>query len=157
MLDDEEFDEEDTGPIRLWPAVVVLVLFAIGAAVVAVLALKAGDKAAVKTSDEPMTVVALSERQGGVVRLVTREAGCRRPEAVRATRAGQTVRIEIQAGPTPQGSCSAGIKVACSEILLPQRLASLTPRPEPSAAPEPREPDLLNVPGCPRRPLAVSG
>jgi len=157
MIDDEEPAEEDTGPVRLWPAVIALVVFAIGAAVVAVLALEAGDRAAVKTSEEPMTVVALAKRQGGVVRLVTREAGCRRPEAVRATRAGQTVRIEIQAAPTPQGSCSAGIKVACSEILLPQRLAALTPQPEPSAAPEPREPDLLDVPGCPRRPLAVSG
>ena len=157
MIDDKEPAEEDTGPVRLWPAVIALVVFAIGAAVVAVLALEAGDRAAVKTSEEPMTVVALTKRPGGVVRLVTREAGCRRPEAVRATRAGQTVRIEIQAAPTPQGSCSAGIKVACSEILLPQRLAALTPQPEPSAAPEPREPDLLNVPGCPRRPLAVSG
>ncbi len=157
MIDDDQLDEEDTGPVRLWPAAAVLVVFAIAAAVVAVLALEAGDKAAVKTSDAPMTVVAVARRDGGVVRLVTREAGCRRPEAVRATRTGETVRIEIQSAPTPQGSCSAGVKVACSEILLPAALAALQPDPEPSAAPEPREPDLLNVPGCPRRPLAVSG
>ena len=86
MIDDEVLDEEDTGPIRLWPAVVVLVVFAIAAAVVAVLALEAGDKDAVKTSDAPMTVVAVAKREGGVVRLVTREAGCRRPEAVRRGR-----------------------------------------------------------------------
>jgi hypothetical protein len=137
--------------------VIVLVVFAIATAVIAVLALEAGDKDAIKTSDEPMTVVAMAREQGGVVRFVTREAGCRRPEAVRATRAGEAVRIEIQAGPTPQGSCSPGVKVACSEILLPDRLASLTPQPSPSAAPEPGEPGLLKLPGCPRRPVAVSG
>jgi hypothetical protein len=155
VIDDEELEEEDTGPVRLWPAVLAVVVLAIAAPVVAVLALKAGDKDVAQPSDAPMTVVAVAEREGGVVRLVTREPGCRRPEAVRARRAGETVRIEIESGPTPQGSCSAGVKVACSEILLPEELAGLRVDPEPSAAPEPREPDLLEVPGCPRRPLAT--
>ena len=128
-----EEDDEDTGPVRLWPAVVALVVAALVAPAVAVLALTGADDDRARSGpDEVMRVVLVAPVGGGVVRLVTFEGGCRV-----ATRATADLRADAVAftvlGRDPGGGCTADEKLRCSEVVLPQSVGRRRVLPNPVA------------------------
>ena len=151
MLDEDDGDE-DTGPVRLWPAVVALVVAALVAPAVAVLALTGADE------DEPaagaegvMRVVLVAPVGGGVVRLVTVEPGCRI-----ATRAIADLRADAVAftvlGRDPGGGCTTAETLRCSELVLPQAVGPRRVLPTPVAGYRAAAERQVGSP-CPRIPV----
>ena len=155
MIDDDDELEEDTGPVRLWPAVVALVVAALVAPAVAVLALTGADEdEPAARAEQVMRVVLVAPSGGGVVRLVTAEPGCRQ-----ATRATADLRADAIAftvyGRDPGGGCAAGVKVRCSELVLPQAVGPRRVLPNPVARYRAEAERQLGGAPCPRIPVAT--
>jgi hypothetical protein len=151
--DDADFeDEQDTGPIRLWPALAALGVMAVIAVVVAFAALRSNEE------DEPgsgpertMRLVLAAPGDGGSVRLVT-AAAC-----LSAVRASADLRADAVAftvyGQEPGGVCTADIEVRCNEVVLPQAVGPRRVVPEPVAEYRDRAEALVASGPCP--PIAV--
>ena len=132
--DDEDFeDDEDTGPIRLWPALVAVGVMAVIAVVVAVVAVRSNEEDTPETGPErTMRIVLAAPGDAGAARLVTVEGGC-----LQAVRATADLRADAVAftvyGQDPGGACTADIKVRCHEVVLPQAVGPRRVVPEPVA------------------------
>ena len=129
MIDE---DDDDTGPVRLWPAVAALVVAALVAPAVAVLAVTgADDDGAQSGSEEVMRVVLVAPAGGGVVRLVTVEGGCRVATRVAADLRADAVAFTVRG--RDRGPCTAQVKLRCSEVVLPQSVGRRRVLPNPVA------------------------
>ena len=132
--DDEDFeDDEDTGPIRLWPALVALGVMAVVAVVVAFVALRSNEEDDARRragADD-------ADRAGGARRRRRRPARDRRGRLPPA-RAGDRRPPRGRRGvhrlrPGPRRRCTADIKVRCHEVVLPQAVGPRRVVPEPVA------------------------
>ena len=134
MIDDDEFeDDEDTGPIRLWPALVALGVAAVVAVVVAVVAFNNNDADTPAAGEErTMRIALVAPGDAGAVRLVTVEGGCLRPTRAAADLRADAVAFTVY-GQDPGGGCTADIKLRCNEIVLPQAVGPRRVVPEPVA------------------------
>ena len=134
MIDGDEFeDDEDTGPIRLWPALVALGVAAVVAVVVAVVALSSNDEdTPAAGAERTMRIALVAPGDGGAVRLVTVTGGC-----LRAVRATADLRADAVAftvyGQDPGGACTADVRLRCNEVVLPQAVGPRRVLPEPVA------------------------
>ena len=132
MVDDDLEDEEDTGPVRLWPAAVALGLAAILAATIAVVVLADGDQQADSDPASSMRIVLVAPERGGTVRLVTAERGCRVPTSATADLRADAIAFSV-AGRDPGGGCPDVAKVRCSEVVLSQAVGPRRVLPGPAA------------------------
>ena len=132
MIDDDHDDEEDTGPIRLWPAALALGLAAVLAAVVAVVVLADGDQQAGADDESVMRIVLVAPSGGGAVRLVTAERGCRVPMSATADLRADAIAFAVS-GRDPGGGCPDVAKVRCSEVELSQSVGPRRVLPGPVA------------------------
>ena len=155
MIDDEDWeDEEDTGPVRLWPALVAVGVMAVIAAGVAVVAVRSNEKETPAAGPERTMRVALAAPgDGGTVRIVTVEGGCLAPVRATADLRADAVAFTVY-GQEPGGACTADIKLRCNEIVLPQAVGPRRVVPEPLAEYRDQAEALAATGPCP--PLAVS-
>ncbi len=132
MIEDDHDDEEDTGPIRLWPAAVALGLAAVLAATIAVVVLADGDQRAGSDAGSPMRIVLVAPSGGGAVRLVTAEQGCRVPASATADLRADAIAFSVS-GRDPGGGCPDVPKVRCSQVELTQAVGPRRVLPGPVA------------------------
>ena len=146
-----EEDDEDTGPVRLWPAVVALVVAALVAPAVAVLAVTGADEDEGQSGPEQvMRVVLVAPAGGGVVRLVTVEGGCR--VATRATADLRADAVAFTVLGRDRGPCPSEVELRCSEVVLPQSVGRRRVLPNPVAEYRSEAGRLVAEP-CPRIPV----
>ena len=150
MLEDDH-DDEDTGPIRLWPAAVALGLAAVLATVVAVVVLADGDQQAGSDDASTMRVVLVAPSGGGAVQLVTAERGCRVPTDATADLRADAIAFSVS-GRDPGGGCPDVTKVRCSEVELSQAVGPRRVLPGPSADLREQAESVLDG-GCARIPV----
>ena len=134
--DDEPLEDEDTGPIRLWPALLALGVMAVLAVIVAAAALSSNEE------DEPdagpemtMRIVLAAPASGGAVRLVTVTNGCELPTRATADLRADAVAFTVY-GQNAGGGCTAeSDKLACRQVVLPQAVGPrrVVPEPDPRA------------------------
>ena len=132
--DDEDFeDDEDTGPIRLWPALVAVAIMAVLAVGVAFVAVRSNEEDTPEAGPErTMRLVLAAPGDAGAVRLVTVEGGCLQPVRATADLRADAVAFTVY-GQDPGGACTADIKVRCHEVVLPQAVGPRRVVPEPVA------------------------
>jgi len=152
--DDEPLEDEDTGPIRLWPALLALGVMAVLAVIVALAALSSNEQ------DEPdagpeitMRIVLAAPASGGAVRLVTVTNGCELPTRATADLRADAVAFTVY-GQNSGGGCTAeSDKLACREVVLPQAVGPRRVVPEPDPRHRERAEALVAAGPCP--PMAV--
>jgi hypothetical protein len=138
VIDDDEplEDDDDTGPIRLWPAAVALGVAAVVAVAVAVAVLAGGENEA---GPEPLTlhIVLAASAGGGTVRLVTASDACRLPVRATADLRADAIALAVQG--REDGSIPCGTQLArCQEIELSQAVGPRRLLPPPVSDPEVR-------------------
>jgi hypothetical protein len=151
---DEPLPDEDTGPIRLWPALLALGVMAVLAVIVAVAALRSNE------FDEPdagpevtMRIALAAPASGGAVRLVTVTNGCELPTRATADLRADAVAFTVY-GQNPDGGCTEGSdELACREVVLPQAVGPRRVVPEPDPRHRARAEALVVAGPCP--PMAV--
>jgi hypothetical protein len=130
VLEGDHDDEEDTGPVRLWPAAVALGLAAVLAAVIAVVVLADGDQQAETDGESVMRIVRVVPDSGGRVQLVLEEGGCALPTRATAYLRADAIAFTVYGRPMSE-VCTADIKTLCAEVQLTQSVGPrrVLPRP----------------------------
>ena len=158
-----EEDEEDTGPVRLWPAAVALGLAAIVAAVVAAIVLAQGENEQ-GPAERPMRIVLATAAGSGDVRLVTVGSACATAVSASADLRADAIALAVDGrqGRDAGGDDGAGGGPACAaevarchEITLPQAVGPRRLLPRPVSDPEIRAGAERLVAGGPRAPLPL--
>jgi hypothetical protein len=135
--EDDRDDEEDTGPIRLWPALVALGVAAVLAVSAIVVVVSDGDLGAedsARAGEMPMRTLLVAPARQGLVRLIV-DGACRKPVRATADLGADTVALAVL-GLEPEGGCEAApVRPACVAVVLSQSVGprSVLPRPDPSA------------------------
>ena len=151
MIEDDHDDEEDTGPIRLWPAAVALGLAAVLAATVAIVVLADGDQQAGADPESAMRIVLVAPSGGGEVRLVTAERRCRVPTSASADLRADAIAFSVS-GRDPGGGCPDVPKLRCNAIVLSQSVGPRRVLPGPVADLREQAESVL-AGGCSRIPV----
>jgi hypothetical protein len=149
--DGDRDDEDDTGPVRLWPAAVALGLAAVLAATVAVVVLADGDQQAGNDAESVMRIVLVAPAGGRDVRLVTAERGCRVPTTATADLRADAIAFSVT-GRDPGGGCPDIAKVRCNEVQLSQAVGPRRVLPGPVAGLREQAESVL-AGGCARIPV----
>ena len=154
MIDDDEFeDDEDTGPIRLWPALVALGVMAVLAVIVAAAALSSNEEKEPDAGPEKtMRIVLAAPGDAGTVRLVTFTGDCTRPTRATADLRADAVAFTVY-GQEPGSSCAGEEQLLCNEVVLPQAVGPRRVVPEPVAGYRDRAEALAASGPCP--PMSV--
>jgi len=122
-----EEDDEDTGPVRLWPAAVVLALAAVAALVATVVVLSGGDQRGDggRQGARPVRILLAVAEGSDMVRIVTVTGGCREATAATADLRADAIGLEVLArnagdeGDDGDGRSCADV-ARCHQVTLPQ-------------------------------------
>jgi hypothetical protein len=152
--DDEDFeDDEDTGPIRLWPALVAVAIMAVLAVGVAFVAVRSNEEDTPEAGPErTMRLVLAAPGDAGAVRLVTVARGCLQPVRATADLRADAVAFTVY-GQESREDCAAGDELRCNEVVLPQAVGPRRVVPEPVAEYRDQAAALVASGPCP--PLSV--
>jgi hypothetical protein len=139
----EDDDEEDTGPVRLWPAVLALGVAAVLAVTVAIVVLSAGDQRDAGAPEDPRTVriLLVLPVAGDRVRIVTVGNACRETTGATADLRADGIAFQVlarsgrEAGAEDAdgGPACAPDVAACHEVTLPQAVGPRRLLPSPVA------------------------
>ena len=154
-------DDEDTGPVRLWPAAVALGLAAILAVVVAIVVLAEGENDGGRPQERSMRIVLAAAGDGGAVRVVTVGSPCLAAVRAEADLRADAIAISVVGanrddGPGSGRRCAVDV-ATCHDIVLPQAVGPRRVLPRPVSDPEVRAGAERLVAEGPCSPLPLGG
>jgi hypothetical protein len=123
--------------VRLWPAALLLGVIAVIAAAIVALGVFRDDLSHDEGVRGPMTIVLAVPHGEELVRVVTREGGCKEP--VSASVVVRADAVELRVSGRASGGCTAEIKLRCREVALPEPLGRRRLLPTPSTDRSSRE------------------
>jgi hypothetical protein len=162
VIEDPDADvEEETGPIRLWPALVALGLAAVLAVGAAAVVLSGGDQRSdgAPADAETVRILLVAPAGSDTLRIVTVGSGCRETTAADADLRADAIAVQVRAregGDDGSGSCAAEV-ARCHQVTLPQAVGPRRLLPRPVADAELRAGAEALVTAGPCDPLALAG
>jgi len=132
VIDEDHDDEEDTGPVRLWPALVALAAAAILAVVTVVVVVSDGELQPEPEGESVMRIVDVVPGSAGLVRLVLEERGCDLPTRATADLRADAIAFTVH-GRARGAGCTMEIKHFCAEVQLSQSVGPRRVLPGPVA------------------------
>ena len=157
-----EDDEEDTGPVRLWPAAVALAVATVLAVGVAAAVLSGGDQRGdgAQADTQPARILLVAGAGSDTLRLVTVGSACRETAAATADLRADAIAMQVLSreggADDGRGSCAAQV-AECHQVTLPQAIGPRRLLPRPVADAELRARAETLATGGPCAPLALAG